>query len=506
MLRFYIFDGEKPAKTFPLKGVYMVGTDHVPVRGEFQVRNGELICHKRSQGPSALVIPWPVKGAGRIMLETTRLLERDRPYNLHVELARGQLMRIHHKREDWGLFDIENIENIVKNCRKAQDILTEAVKASDVAKAAKLADEALSISVPLGEQMSLFHATVFLNRRHQAGQFGRRLFGCTVNLQTRAELYRRRLLNGFDFATVPLSWRQLEPKQGENDWTDLDEWVEWLTQNQIPIKGSPLVSFHEHHIPDWLYIYEHDFEAVRDFIYEHISKVLQRYSGRIQVWDAISSIHAYNAFNFNFEQLMELSRMACSITKQLAPSVVTLVDLAAPWGEYYSRNQRTIPPLLYADMLVQNGINFDAFGLQFYFGLGMDGMFVRDMFQISSMMDRFAGFGKPVHITGAQTPSNTTSDSKDAWGGEFSPKEAGVWYDPWSEALQSRWLREFCNIALSKPFIDTINWRDLSDQQEHFLPHGGLLRPDLSPKLGYEQLCTIRAQIHGDGQPRSSAR
>jgi len=159
---------------------------------------------------------------------------------------------------------------------------------------------------------------------------------------------------------------------------------------------------------------------------------------------------------------------------------------------------------LYADMIVQNSINFDALGLQFFMGVGLEGMYVRDMLQISSMIDRFAGFGKPVHVTAVQAPSKHTVDESDAWGGAHPPAGAGQWYDNWSEALQSRWLREFYNVALSKPFVDTITWRDLADTQPHFLPHGGLLRPDLMPKLAYEQLCTIRAQIHGNGQTRTS--
>lgn len=503
MLRFLIYEGDAPARQFPLKGAYLIGTDHVPIRGEFEMRGGELMCHKRSQGPAALAVVWPVKGSGRVLLETTRLIERDRPYNLHVELARGQLMRLNYKREDWGLFDIDNIEHIVKNCRKAQDALIESIKASDMAQAARIADEALSIAVPLGEQMSLFHATVFLNRRRQTGAIGRRLFGTTINPKTKADLYRRRLLNGFDFVTLPVSWRLIEPKQGEHNWEDLDEWVEWTTSNNLPIKASPLVSFQEHHLPDWLYIYEHDFEAVRDFVYEHISEVVKRYGEKVAVWDVISGIHAYNTLNFNFEQIMEITRMSCAITKQLAPSAMTLVNICAPWGEYYSRNQRTIPPMLYSDMIVQNGINFDAFGLEFYFGVGSDGMFIRDMFQISSLLDTFANFGKPVHISAVEAPSSTETDEQDAWGGELSADDAGMWYDPWTEPLQSRWLREFYNIALSKPFVDTINWRDLSDCDDHYLPHGGLLRHDFSPKLAYEQLCTIRAQLQGGGAVRN---
>jgi hypothetical protein len=199
---------------------------------------------------------------------------------------------------------------------------------------------------------------------------------------------------------------------------------------------------------------------------------------------------------------MELTRMGGAITKQMVAGAVTLVDLVAPWGEYYARNPRTIPPLLYADMLVQNNVNFDAFGLQLMLGVAVDGMFVRDVFQISSMLDRFATLGRSLHLTAVQTPSAMTRDDRDAWSGALAPGNAGCWHDEWSEALQSRWLREVYNVALSKPFVESVSWNELADYQNHFLPHGGLLRPDLSPKMAYEQLCTIRAQIHANSQTR----
>lgn len=500
MLNFLVYQDGAAAADLSLDGAYMVGTDYVPVRAELEFKKGELSCRKRAQGAGALSILWSVKGTGRILLQTTRLQERHRPYNLSLELARGQLMRINHKREDWGLFDIENIEELDKNCRNAQELFIEALKTENVAKAARLADEVLSIALPLGEQMALLHASVFLNRRRQAGQLGRRLFGTIANLSTKAELYRKRMRNGFDFITVPVSWRNIEPKQGEFEWTDLDEWIEWLTAQGMPIKASPLVSFHERHVPDWLYIYENDYETTRQFVFEHIRRVVQRYKNRVQVWDCISGIHAHNVFNMNFEQLMDLTRMSSAITKQIAPDAITLIDIVCPWGEYYARNPRSIPPMLYADMIVQNNINFDAFGMQLYVGVAEEGMYVRDMFEISCMLDRFAVLGKPIHITATQVPSAGTPDELDAWSGTESPERGGVWHDTWSEALQSRWLRELFNVALSKPFIDTVTWRDLADVDGHFLPHGGLLRRDFSPKLAYEQLCAIRAQIHGKKQ------
>ena len=129
----------------------------------------------------------------------------------------------------------------------------------------------------------------------------------------------------------------------------------------------------------------------------------------------------------------------------------------------------------------------------------MDGMFVRDMFQISSLIDRFATRGKPLHITGVQVPSGTGTDRGDAWGGSVSVDGGGRWWDDWSEELQSRWLRSFYEIALSKTMVDTVTWRDLADTGNHYLPHGGLLHEDLTPKPAYEQLLAIRKSIMSNG-------
>ena len=214
------------------------------------------------------------------------------------------------------------------------------------------------------------------------------------------KVYPQRLLDAFEYVSIPFTWRDVQPKEETQNWEPFDRWIEWAVKNRLPIRGGNLVSFSERSAPDWLRIWEHDFEAIRDFVANHIRRVIGRYGHCIQVWDVISGIHADNCFSFNFEQLMELTRMSTVIAKQLAPRSTVVVDLITPWGEYYAGNQRTIPPMLYAEMLVQSGVNFDAFGLQCYCGVGVEGHYVRDLFQISSLLDRFASLGKPVHQIG----------------------------------------------------------------------------------------------------------
>jgi len=488
MLSFNVYPTENGVQPVKLEGAYVVGSDGVPLRAELELRNARVLCAKRADGPAGLALLWSVPGSGALLLETSRLMDRDKPYNLVLELVRGRLMHINQKREDWGLFDFEGVEPVSADIDKARDLMVEALKTDEPAKQAAVAGEALKVAMAAGERLSLFHADIFLSRRKQAHAFSRRSIGCAIDLNNTTEAYRQRLREAFDFAYLPIPWRIVEPKQQEYNWRPFDSWVEWLAKNRIPIKIGPLVSFHEHHIPDWLGMYETDFETVRNFIFEHVRRVVERYANYVYQWDVISGIHADNTFPFTFEQLMEVTRVTASLVKQLAPRAQTVINLVSPWGEYYARNQRTIPPMLYAEMVVQSGVAFDGLGVQFLFGKLTDGMFVRDMFQISEKLDKLGNLGKTMHLTAVQVPSEPSANG-DHWYG-------GYWREPWTESIQAQWVKEFYTIALSKPFVESITWADLADRPgSETLPSGGLLATDLRPKASFKVLKQYRTDL-----------
>src|SRR6185295_13240690 len=109
MLRFRVFKTGSPPANLDLGTAYLVGSDSVPIRGEFAYEGGEIICKKRAAGPAALSLMWESKNFGSVLLETTRLPERDEPYILNLELARGRMMRLMQKREEWGIFDLPDL-------------------------------------------------------------------------------------------------------------------------------------------------------------------------------------------------------------------------------------------------------------------------------------------------------------------------------------------------------------------------------------------------------------
>jgi hypothetical protein len=499
MLRFDVYRNSGPVSEVDLAGAYAFGQDVIPVRADLAAANGQVCCVKRTPGAAGLAVLWDAGAAGRFLLPTTRLPERDAPYSLNVELARGQVGRIAQKREDWGLFDYEAAKPLNDEFTAARQQFIEALKATEPVEAAGLADTALDQAVTLGEKMSLFHADILLKRRKAAGSAAS--FGCRVDLLSSADEYAGRLRDVFDFITVPLPWKQIEPKERHFQYSAVDAWVNWAARAKKRVHSGSLVSFDPKHLPEWLYIWEHDYEALRDVIYEHIQRIVKRYENHVQIWNVVSGIHANNSFNFNFDQLMELTRMSCLLVKKTAPNSRVMIDLTMPWGEYYARNQRTIPPLLYADMAVQSGIKFDAFGLQIYMGVPVDGYYVRDLMQISSMLDEFVGFGKGLHITACAVPSNVAADAWDAWGGQAPVPKGGQWHQPWSPRLQAEWVQAFCRVALSKPYVESICWRDLADYEGHFIPHGGLCRNNMEPKLSYKELRNFKAALSGRNAP-----
>lgn len=503
MLRFLVFRNGQPATDVDLSGAHLVGSDGVPLRADISYEKGQVLCRKRAPGPAGLAILWPEANGGRMLFETTKLPERDKPYNLQVELLRGRLMRIAQKREDWGLYEFDGVDEVARQVESARDILIQCLQSDTPAEAADLAEKGLATGLRAAEGLTAFHAEIFYNRRKQTGGLPKRLVGCVVDPNCTDAGYREAIASHCDYITLPFVWRQIEPKEQELRWSAYDNWVEWATKNKIGVRGGSLVNFTEANIPDWTYIWEHDFETLRDLVVEYVRRVIRRYGRHVHAWEVVSGLHAGCCFSFNFEQLIELTRTTIGTAKQLSPSSAAVIDIVSPWGEYYATNQRTIPPMLYAEMAMQSGIRFDAFGLQCYMGVGADGMYVRDIFHFSSILDRFSGFGKPVHITGIGVPSGITKDANDAWQGRHAVTAGGAWHLDWSEDLQKAWMRRAYHIALSKPYIDAITWRDFSDACGHYLPHGGLMRPDGAPKPALRELKSIQEEI--SGQQRSEA-
>ncbi len=489
-MKFLVFKDGQAVTDFSLSGAYLFGADMIPLRHVDRIDfcDGVIECEKKSHDSAGIALLWPVQGNGRLLLPTTRLPEREEPYNLNLELARARLMQITLKREDWAFFDQSATLDV--QVEEIQDLFIQALQhIGEPAKASALADASLAKGVEFSEKMAARYAEQFLAVRFRNKALGRHSLGCEIDLaMIEQEKYRKWLTDMFGFVTIPVNWGQIETRKDTYDFSRLDGCMQYLAGRRLALCAGPLLKFTPEHVPAWLLREKPSFEKIREQAYAFVGEIVNRYSKHIHAWRVISGINAQNCFGFNFEQVIEMTRTACLAAKAVDTKSRKVVELVYPWGEYYAFDKTTVPPLVYADMVIQSGISFDAFGLQFHFGKDVPGMHMRDMMQIASRMDCFAAVPKTVHVTGVAVPDNHEEEG-------MASGQAGTWRKKWDQNLQAMWLEEFYKLALGRPFINTVTYSHLADGPGMAVPGCGLLTNKLAPKKAFLVMAKFQKTI-----------
>jgi hypothetical protein len=495
-VKFQVFKNGKVVDKFRLCGAYLFGTDGISIRrAKIRFKNGFVECERPNLETAGLALLWPVSGFGRMLLPTTCLPERERPYSLNLELARAKLMQIINKREDWSFFEsLADLsvksprgENISK---QAQELFIRAIQnVSDAQAASQFADESLKKAIIIAEKLAIKQAESFFNTRAKNHGFGRGCLGCIVDsAQINNSEYVNKLLELFGSVTIPINWAQIESDKGSLDFSTVDSCIEVLRRRKLVIGVGPLLRFSKENLPKWLLDSRAGFERIREAAYQFILRVVARYSGIVHRWNVISGLNAFNHFGFSFEQVLGMTRAANMAVKAASIRALRIVEISNPWGEYYAVAPNTIPPLVYMDMIVQSGINFDAFGLAMRLGKNLSGMHVRDMMQISAVLDYFGPVGKPLYITGVEVPSQNGD-------GLYSSKVAGAWHQEWDQSKQAEWIEQFYRIALSKPYVDSVTYSALADTRDSTIANSSLLTGQFEPKKSFQVLKKLRAEI-----------
>ena len=495
-VKFEIYRNRTRVTSFDTTGAVAMGPESVPTPAEISFRDGLLVVNRKDEQPVGVAVLWQVGENDTLHVETTRLMPRDKPYLLNVELARFRLMRIMQKQEDWNLFELGKAsERFTTRFEEAEDLFSEALgRLHEPAEAAELADRSLAMAVELSEQLAAYHSDLLINRRKAANAFVKHIFGCRVDSTVQNEKYRETLAGNFDYAIVPMGWKQLQPQENAFATDPVDDWIETLSRKRVPAIAGPLIRLGADQVPDWMVIWEHDFDMLRELAYEYVQKVVTRYRRGVAVWNVASGVATNSSFTLSFEQIIELTRLLVTQVKSILPNARTIVTINQPYGEYLARGRSAVSPIQYAEFVTQAGINFDAFGLEIEMGVPTPGMFVRDLFQISTMLDKYGALGRPVFLTAVGCPGRWLPDPSDTSEGRLDPSSAGQWHRPWDPELQAEWMEAVYQVALSKPFVESIAWGNLADLHQT-MPGGGLLDDMLRPKPAFNKLRQLREKF-----------
>jgi hypothetical protein len=479
-----------------------------------------------------------------VTLQTCLLPDREKPYLLSLELARHRLMLILNKLEDWALFDLPPTDPGLATFERARQAFTAAVVEQGVPdpsgrvytpRADALAREALALAVEAGELLTLTQARAQFSKRmsgelaaaaarisapptaltdHEVAESRNALLGsvgvilptppqvgCVVSPEQFTPALQKACTACCDFLTMPMRWVDMEPTEGRYVFSKTDRWIEWAIRTaRLPLVGGPIVDFRRGCVPEWLYIWEHDYETLRELVYEHVKTLVTRYRRTVGTWTVASGLHVSSNFTLSLEQVMDLTRLAVMVVRKLQPSAKVQVQIDQPWGEYFAvSNTRAMPPLMYAEMLGQAGVNPDLFALRIEMGQAEAGRSTRDLMALSALLDRFAGLERPISVAAVSAPSAPPEPDDLGLSGEQDP---GHWRRPWSPEAQAAWMTRVLAVCASKPYVHSVAWHEMYDAAKPGDDrHDGLLDRDLKPKPALTRLAEIRAAIKAKQSP-----
>ncbi|MBX3376341.1 MAG: endo-1,4-beta-xylanase [Phycisphaeraceae bacterium] len=490
-------------------------------------------------------------GLGLLTLRTCLLPDRQEPYLLSLELARHRIMMILNKLEQWSLFDLPAEHPVLRQFEAARGEFTAALVAlchrvttngvsgpdpASMLEADAAAKRALSLAIDAGEQLALLHGERQLKLRLEGSLFkdasdraseamtgdrsipdgaaknpdgvgvvmpGPAQVGCAVNPALFSDALARVVAGTCDFVTMPMRWIDMEPTEGKYSFAKTDKWIEWAVRSaKLPVHAGPLIDFREISVPEWLYIWENDYETLRELVYEHIKTIVTRYRRTVARWTVCSGLHVNESFPMTLERMMDLTRMCALLVRKLQPSAKVQIEIAQPWGEYFARNKRSMPPKMYADMIPQAGIMVDAYAVRVQMGQAAAGRSTRDLMAAVDLLDRYAELDKPLCVTAVGVPSQMAGPTANGNGAPpdrapYTPAHGGWWRSPWTNEVQARWVQQAVSLFASLPYVHSVCWQDLYDAPpgQAEMPFGGLVSETGTIKPAALSLAEVRKAV-----------
>ena len=467
-----------------LINAHLLTRDNKVIQGSISIENGIITAKANDHSNFALCLMYDAGSAGRLMLQTSILPQRDEPYRLPLELARHRIKSFLDLSENWSLFHLSDENPAVQRWEESRLIFTEALVCLDEEKANELARRALEFAVDASERLTMVHAQVLLHRRYATKAASSSTLGMNIS-STRFDEPLRNLVNkNADLVTIPMPWSEIEPEEGTFKWGAIDRWVKWARNHKKHIVAGPILDFtRKEEIPTWVKEVEHDYSLFRDKCYDHVERVIQRYGVAVSFWNVVSGINLNRHVHLSLANMVDLIRTARLLVKQGRKDARVMVELCEPFSEFVATSPDSCNAGVFLARLAQEGVSLDALGVQLLVG-GFKGRATRDLMLMSAKLDEFLHVDFPLIITSLGAPSKTIHEHN------------GWWKSPWDEKQQEEWASQMLAIALSKPFVDSVIWTDLYDYKTMSLPTAGFISIKGKPRAVLSKVISMRKRLN----------
>jgi hypothetical protein len=456
------------------------GYDNTPVPTRVSVEGLLLRARRELEESGYLLAPWPVEGVGQVMVSTATLMERDPPYDLVIELARGKVNQARGQAAEWRSVGLQIPDVLDDLVQTATLTFGRAVTAPPGAEAVRYARMALRQGYEAADALSREYVRQLIEARRQREPHLPTAFGCRL-AGPPAGAVADLLPAACNSVALPLTWKQIEPAESQYRWEPVEAALDWAEGHGLRVAAGPLVDFSRAALPEWLSLWEGDPTSLASFFCDYVETAVQRYRGRIRRWHLCAAGNRSNILGLGEEELLALTARLVESALQIDPGLEVVLGIAQPWGEYMASEDHTYSPFIFADTLLRHGLKLAAIELEWFLGVAGRGSYCRDLMEASRLLDLYALLGVPLQVALGYPSADGPDDLADP---DLEPGY-GHWRAGFTPEAQAEWAEGFGSLALSKPFVTGVHWCHLGDGEPHLLPHCGLLDAAGEPKPAF---------------------
>jgi len=464
------------------------GPDGMPGPTEARIDQNLLTIQRAVRDSGSVHVPWPVNDNGRLILGTGTLVERNPPYHLLVELARGKVNQVRSMASDWECGGLVLTSEVQEKLRLVGREFARTVCCQEaLAESEPLAQVTLRDAVQLAEDLvDLYVEQVFAARHQHQPQIDTSL-SCSLAAPPDTPELEQRYLESFNSVRVPLIWPMIEAAEGQYRWDATDAVVQWARSHDLGIVVGPIVDFSPHRTPEWLSLWKGDLQGLSNVVLDFLEAALQRYRQDVRVWQLTANTNCPAVLGLAEDDVLWLSARMTELARQLDPTLQLIAGISQPWGEYLVQQNRAYTPFGFADMLMRSRVSVAMIDLEIVMGVQRRGSYDRDSLETSRLLDLYSLLGVPIRVT-LGYPSQQSPDSQADPGYPVDAEELR------SHEVQAEWTRRFAALSLCKPYIVGCNWCHFADSQPHQFPSCGLVDASGQPKPGLGELAKLRKQ------------
>jgi GH35 family endo-1,4-beta-xylanase len=461
--------------------------DQTPGPTTLQIANGSLVLSREESGSGYLVLPWPVEPFGTLVVSTTTLREREEPYRLLVELARGKLNQVRVQTGEWQGIGLRTTPEFDRALSEATRLFGVAALAGNEQEADASATRVLEKTHELADRLARDYIEQMFATRHDEGP-----------LDTWLTARHQRALSGdaakeyttaFNAANVYFRWRDVEPHEAQYDWTQADAAVSAALDAGFPVTIGPIIDLAPGMLPAWAAGWHADLPALAAFMCDYLETAVSRYKNEVRRWIICAGFNNADALGLVDDDRLRLAYRLFEAAAQVDPSLELILSVAQPWGDYLASADQTISPMTFPDDLVRAGVRLAAVELELRIGTRPRGSLPRDLLDTARLLDNFGMLGPPLEVslglpTASEPDRNATEHEQEVWkhGWRSGPSVEG----------QAEWGASFAALALCWPKVRTVTWDHWSDAEPHLVPNGGLLDENGRPRPLLSRLRTLR--------------